>query len=114
MFPAATRAARPVKLGMGAMIGRGPTLNKKLVDLLVEAADAEGIPYGFEVYSSDTHTDADEMHLLRAGIPTGLISIPTRYLHTPTEMCELADIEAIIQLVVAFARRLGRDSSFVR
>jgi putative aminopeptidase FrvX len=108
------RRAGPVKLGMGAMIGRGPTLNKKLVDLLVEAADAEGIPYGFEVYSGDTHTDADEMHLVRAGIPTGLISIPTRYLHTPTEMCELADIEAIILLVAAFARRLGRDTSFVR
>ena len=40
--------------------------------------------------------------------------IPTRYLHTPAEMCEVTDIEAIIQLVAAFARRLGRDTSFVR
>jgi endoglucanase len=108
------RRAGAVKLGMGAMIGRGPTLNKTLVDMLVDTADAEGIPYAFEVYSSDTHTDADEMHLVRSGIPTGLISIPTRYLHTPTEICEVADIEAIVQLVVAFARRLGRDTSFVR
>jgi endoglucanase len=54
------------------------------------------------------------MHLLRSGVPTGLISIPTRYLHTPTEICDLADVEAIVQLVVAFARRLGRDTSFVR
>lgn len=108
------RRAGPVKLGMGAMIGRGPTLNKKLVDLLVETADAESLPYAFEVYSSSTSTDADEMHLVRSGIPTGLISIPTRYLHTPTEMCELADVEAIVQLVVAFAKRLGRDTSFVR
>ena len=108
------RRAGPVKLGMGAMIGRGPTLNKRLVDLLVEAAEAEGIPYALEVYSSDTHTDADEMHLVRSGIPTGLISIPTRYLHTPTEMCELADVEAIIQLVVAFAKRLSRETSFIR
>jgi len=38
----------------------------------------------------------------------------TRYLHTPTEICEVADIEAIVQLVTAFARRLGRDTSFVR
>jgi endoglucanase len=108
------RRAGAVKLGMGAMIGRGPTLNKLLVDRLVEAADAESIPYAFEVYSSDTHTDADEMHVVRGGIPTGLISIPTRYLHTPTEICELADVEAIVQLVVAFARRLGRDASFIR
>jgi len=108
------RRAGAVKLGSGAMIGRGPTLNKLLVDQLVAAADAEKIPYAFEVYSSDTHTDADEMHLVRAGIPTGLISIPTRYLHTPTEVCDLADVEAIVQLVVAFARRLSRDTSFVR
>lgn len=108
------RHAGPVKLGMGAMVGRGPTLNKRVVELLVEAAEAEGIPHAFEVYSSDTHTDADEMHLVRAGVPTGLISVPTRYLHTPVEMCELDDVESIVRLVVAFARRLSRDTSFVR
>jgi endoglucanase len=108
------RRAGPVKLGMGAMIGRGPTLNKRVGELLVEAAEEEGIPYAFEVYSSETHTDADEIHLVRSGVPTGLISIPTRYLHTPTEICDIADVEAVVQLVVAFARRLGRDESFVR
>ncbi len=108
------RRAGAAKLGDGAIIGRGPTLNKRLVDLLVETADAEGIPHAFEVYTSATHTDADEMHLVRAGIPTGLISIATRYLHTPTEMCELEDIESIVRLVVAFAQRLGPDTSFVR
>lgn len=108
------RRAGRIELGGGAMIGRGPTLNKIVVDRLVDAAEAEGIPYSLEVYSSDTHTDADEMHLSRAGIPTGLISIPTRYLHTPVEMCEIEDVEAIVRLVVAFARRLGHDTSFVR
>jgi endoglucanase len=96
------------------MIGRGPTMNKRVVELLAEAAEAEEIPHAFEVYSSHTSTDADEMHLVRAGIPTGLISIPTRYLHTPTEMCQLDDVEAVVRLVVAFARRLGRDTTFVR
>jgi endoglucanase len=108
------RRAGPVKLGSGAMIGRGPTLNKRVVELLVDAAEAEGIPHAFEVYSSSTSTDADELHLVRGGIPTGLISIATRYLHTPVEMCELEDIESIVRLVVAFAQRLGRDTSFVR
>jgi endoglucanase len=108
------RRAGAVTLGAGAMIGRGPTLNKRVVELLVEAAEAEGIPHAFEVYTTQTATDADEMHLVRAGIPTGLISIATRYLHTPTEMCELEDIESIVRLVVAFTQRLGRDTSFVR
>jgi len=108
------RRAGAADLGMGAMIGRGPTLNKHVVDLLVECAEAEGIAHSFEVYSTNTSTDADEITLARAGIPTGLVSIATRYLHTPNEMCDLADVEAIVRLVVAFARRLGRDESFVR
>lgn len=108
------RRQGPVKLGMGALIARGPTLNKPLVDLLAETADAEGVPFGYEIYSRITYTDADEIHVARAGVPTGLVSIPTRYLHTPTEICDLADLEAIVRLVSAFARRLGPDSSFVR
>ena len=57
---------------------------------------------------------ADELHLVRAGIPTGLISIPTRYLHSPSEICALEDVESIILLLVAFAKRLSRDQSFLR
>jgi endoglucanase len=109
----ARRAGR-IELGMGAMIARGPTLNKQVTDLLAEAAEAEGIAHAFEVYARTTSTDADEIHLARAGIPTGLLSIPTRYLHSPNELCALEDVESIIRLLVAFAKRLSRDQSFVR
>jgi endoglucanase len=108
------RRAGKVELGMGAMIARGPTMNKQVVDLLAETAEAEGIPYAFEVYASTTSTDADEIHLTRAGIPTGLISIPTRYLHSPNELCDLEDVEAIVRLIAAFAKRLTPDQSFLR
>jgi endoglucanase len=109
----ASRAGR-IELGMGAMIARGPTLNKRVTELLGEVADAEGIPHAYEVYSRTTSTDADEIHLVRAGVPTGLISIATRYLHSPNEICDLEDIESIVRLIVAFAGRLTRDHSFVR
>jgi len=108
------RRAGRIELGMGAMIARGPTMNKHVTELLGEVADANGIAHGYEVYTRTTSTDADEIHLTRAGVPTGLISIPTRYLHSPNEMCDLADIEAIVQLIVAFAERLASDHSFVR
>ena len=108
------RRAGKIELGMGAMIARGPTLNKRVTELLGEAAEAEGIPHAWEVYSRTTSTDADEIHLARAGIPTGLLSIPTRYLHSPNEICALADVEAIIRLLVAFAKRLPGDQSFIR
>ena len=108
------RRSGAVALGMGAMISRGPTLNKKVVDLLVEVAEAEGIAHAFESYSRTTETDADEMHLVRAGVPTALISIPLRYMHTPNELCDLDDIESIVSLLVAFAARLERTDTFVR
>jgi endoglucanase len=109
----ARRAGR-IELGMGALIARGPTLNKHVTELLAEAAEAEGITHAFEIYSRTTSTDADEIHLTREGIPTGLISIPTRYLHSPNEICALEDVESIIRLLVAFAKRLSRDQSFIR
>jgi putative aminopeptidase FrvX len=108
----ARRAGR-IELGMGAMVARGPTLNKQVTALLGEAAEAEGIPHAYEIYSRTTSTDADEIHLARAGIPTGLLSIATRYLHSPNELCDLDDVESIIRLVVAFAERLTPDHSFV-
>jgi endoglucanase len=109
----ARRAGR-IELGMGAMIARGPTLNKHVSELLADAAEAEGITHAYEIYSRTTSTDADEIHLTREGIPTGLISIPTRYLHSPNEICALEDVESIIRLLVAFAKRLSRDQSFIR
>jgi endoglucanase len=82
--------------------------------LLSDVAEADGIAHAYEVYTRITSTDADEIHLTRSGVPTGLVSIPTRYLHSPNEMCDLADIESIVQLFVAFAERLAADESFVR
>ena len=108
------RRAGKIELGMGAMIAVGPTLNKHVTDILGDVAEAEGIAHAFEIYARTTSTDADEIHLVRAGVPTGLLSIPTRYLHSPTEICDLADVEAIVQLCVAFAKKLTRDQSFLR
>jgi putative aminopeptidase FrvX len=108
------RRAGSIELGFGAMIARGPTLNKHVTDLLGEVAEAEGITHHYEIYTRTTSTDADEIHWSRGGVPTGLLSIPTRYLHSPIELCDLDDVEANIQLIVAFAKRLSRDHSFVR
>ena len=108
------RQAGKIELGMGAMIARGPTVNRHVDELLARAAEEEGIAHAFEIYTRTTSTDADEIHLSRAGIPTGLISVPTRYVHSPCELCSLDDVEAVVRLVVAFARRLTREHSFVR
>jgi putative aminopeptidase FrvX len=109
----AKRAGR-IELGGGAMIGRGPTLNKRVGELLTDVAESEEITHAYEVYSRTTSTDADELHYTRAGVPTGLISIPIRYVHSPGELCDLEDVEAVIRLIVGFAARLTPDVSFIR
>jgi endoglucanase len=103
-----------VELGSGAAIALGPVVSPVVSDLLREAAEAEGIPYCVEVYGERTQTDADVLHVSRGGLATGLLSIPVRYLHSPVETCSLDDLEAVIALAVAFARRLDRETSFLR
>jgi putative aminopeptidase FrvX len=93
-------------LGAGPILNRGSTIAPRVFDLLVEAAEGEGIPYAVNVSAGSTHTDMDAAYLSRAGIATGLVSIPIRYTHSPVETVALEDVEAAIRLVAAFADRL--------
>ena len=102
------------KLGGGPIINRGSTISPKVFDLLVETAEAEGIRYAVNVSAGDTHTDMDAAYASRAGVATGLISLATRYIHTPTEVVSLDDVEAAVQLVAALARRLEPGLDFAR
>ncbi len=102
------------KLGSGAVIMRGPSIHPRVSDLLHETAEAESIPFTIEVSRGTTSTDADAVYLSRRGVATGLVSIPLRSMHTPVETIELADVEAAIALIVAFARRLEPGISFAR
>jgi endoglucanase len=103
-----------LKLGGGPVLNRGSTINPRVFELLVEAAEAEGIKYAVSVSVGETHTDMDAAYVSRAGIATGLVSIPTRYIHTPTELVALGDVEAAIRLVAAFAQRLEPGLDFTR
>ena len=101
-------------LGSGAIIGRGTTLGPRVYELLREAAEAEGIDHTFEASGRYTGTDADSFQIARAGIATGLVSIPLRYMHSTVEMVQLSDVEAVVQLIVAFIKRMKADEDFKR
>jgi endoglucanase len=75
-------------------------------ELLHETAEAEGIPFTVGSAGRGTGTDADAIHLSRAGIPTALVSVPLRYMHSPVELCELEDVANAAKLIAAFALRL--------
>ncbi len=96
-------------LGTGAVIQRGSTVHPKIAELLVDTAEAEGIDYTIEVSGRGTSTDADAIHIARAGIATGVVSIPLRYMHSPVELVDLRDLEATVALIAAFAKRVPAD-----
>ena len=93
-------------LGSGPAIGRGSTLSPKVFELLVETAVEAGIEHTISASGRGTSTDADVIQISRAGIPTGLVSIPLRYMHSPVELVDLGDVEATVELLAAFAVRL--------
>jgi putative aminopeptidase FrvX len=101
-------------LDSGPVIARGTTLHPLVFELLYDAAQTEGIPFTLESLGKGTGTDADAIHLSRAGVPTGLVSIPCRYMHSPVEMVSIADIEAAARLIATFAQRLEPGMSFER
>jgi endoglucanase len=95
-----------LRVGAGPAIGRGAPLSTAVSDLLFAVAEESGIAVVPEIEAGSTQTDADVVHFTRGGVPTGLISIPVRYVHTPNELGSLDDVEGAVRLLAGFARRL--------
>ncbi len=102
-----------VKLGGGPVLTRGSATNPRVVALLAEVAEAEGIPFALHASPRATSTDADAIFTSLRGVPTGLVSVPNRYMHSPNEMIVLDDIDRAAALLAGFARRITNDTSFV-
>lgn len=104
----------PGKMGDGPVIviidagGRGIITPKKVRDLLISTGDENDIPYQLEVGDGGT-TDGSAIHLQREGIPTGVFSVPTRYIHTPCSVASAEDIENTIELIVKAIEKIGNE-----
>jgi putative aminopeptidase FrvX len=96
------------------VIARGTTLHPRISELLYETAEAEKLDFTVESLGRGTGTDADAIHLSRGGVPTGLVSVPIRYMHSPVELVSLGDVEVAARLIAAFARRLEPGMTFER
>ena len=101
----------PAQAGKGPAIiltdasGRGLITHPQVKELLISTADEEGIPYQLEVSDGGT-TDASSIHLTREGIPTGVISPASRYIHTPVSVVSLDDVENAVKLILAVLKRI--------
>jgi endoglucanase len=100
------------KLGGGPILCRGPNINPKVYERLVACAKKARIAVQYEADPRPTGTDARAIQMARGGVACGVVSIPLRYMHTPSEVCDLADVEDCVKLFVAFAKSIAKDESF--
>ena len=102
---AVTHDAQPHKcgkLGKGVMIGISPILSSVMSDKLFDLAEKKSIPYQYEVMGGGTGTDADHISGCLTGVPSSLLSIPQRYMHTPIETVDVRDVAAVGDLMAAY------------
>lgn len=99
-------------VGGGPVLTRGSAAHPVVFERLAEVAEAEGIPHSIQAAPKATRTDADSIYLTRAGVPTGLVSIPNRYMHSPNEVVSIADLKSTAKLLAAFVRSLDGETDF--
>ncbi len=92
------------KCGGGSVITVGPNVQPFMSEKLIQVAKEKNIPYAIDVDSGNTGTNAWNVQITRQGIPTALLSIPTRYMHTMYEVASLDDIEYTARLLAEVAK----------
>jgi len=108
--PGVKEVEAPIKLGKGPSIeiaDMGLIAHPKVVRLLVDAAEENKIPYQLETGLPGS-TDAARISLTREGVPSGVISIPTRYIHSPSSLLSLEDAEKTVKLTVAAVQKISK------
>ena len=101
-----------VKLGGGPSITHGTCNHPAVIARLLEVAQHLKIPIQHESSSRYSGTDTDVIFETREGIPSALVSLPLRYMHSVVEMGDLEDVKQVIQLLTAFVESVGETDSF--
>ncbi len=101
-----------VKCGLGPSLTYGPAVHNKLLSLIIEAAEANEIPFQREASSRSTGTDTDAFAYSNGGVPSALISLPLRYMHTTVEMAEKEDVANVIRLIYESLLKIEANHNF--
>jgi len=102
----------PVSLGDGPVIGRGSANHPNVVSVAREAAESADIDVQLQAAGIRTGTDADAFYTTRSGIPSLNVGIPNRYMHTPVEVIDTEDLDAVAALLGSIAEQAGEVDSF--
>lgn len=100
-------------MGKGPTVLRGANVNQVVLNMVRQAASDDNIPIQIQADGLATGTDANAMQLNRAGMATGLVGVPIRYMHTPCETLSLRDVEQCARLMAAYCRRVRPDTCFI-
>jgi endoglucanase len=101
-----------VSLGNGPVIVRGPNMNPVVVERLLSLAQQREIPHQLAASGKAQPNDSNAIQINRAGVATGLVSIPNRYMHSAVEMISLEDIDRAAELLAEFVVSLSGDEDF--
>lgn len=101
-----------VNLGSGPVIVRGPNMNPVVVEWLLSLAQKHEIPHQLAASGKAQPNDSNALQINRAGVATGLVSIPNRYMHSAVEMISLDDIDRAADLLTEFVASLTGDEDF--
>lgn len=101
------------EVGTGISISIGPNLHPILTDALFDTAKRHGIKTNKEVDGGETGTDAWEIQVACDGIPTALLSIPLKYMHTSVETLDLSDVQGMVQLLAEFVKEQKGDMEWI-
>ena len=101
-----------VSLGNGPVIVRGPNMNPVIVERLLSLAQQREIPHQLTASGKAQPNDSNAIQISRAGVATGLVSIPNRYMHSAVEMISLDDIDRAADLLAEFVGSLSGDEDF--
>jgi putative aminopeptidase FrvX len=101
-----------IACGKGPVLTYGPAVHNKLLDLVIDTAQKKDIPFQREAVSRSTGTDTDAFAYSRNGVPSVLISLPLRYMHTTVEAVQKKDVEEVIRLIFETLRKLENKHNF--
>lgn len=101
-----------ISLGKGPVISRCVHGNEPMYQALESAAERAGISVQYEVSGGNSGTDADRLSLTGEGIPTAVVSIPLRYMHGPSEVGSLRDLDQVVDLLAEFLSNLTESFNY--
>ena len=101
-----------IKAGSGPSLTYAPAVHNKLLDLVIQTAEEKSIPFQREASSRSTGTDTDAFAYSNGGVPSVLISLPLRYMHTTVEMAHRDDVENLIKLIYESLQKIEHGHNF--